>query len=364
MRAKPLRPFILILTLISLTTPLFAQLELPETTIRTTVSEVVVPVTVQNRRGNFVNGLEARDFRLYDNDKLQDITMDVTYSPISMVVAIQCNNDVGGMLPHVQKIGNMLDALVIGQYGEAMLVAFDHRMRVIQDWTNDGEKFSQALEGLWPGSSTSAMIDAVFFGVRQLRRRPADQRRILLLISEVNDKGSEGALRDALREAEFHNVIVYTININRGKAMWTKDPQVRRSSPYPAAATPLPGYAPQTPSSVERLRGQQSMTFIPMIREIFVQTRGLFVPNKAEVFTRYTGGREFGFDGLKDLERALTDLGEELHSQYILSYQPDGNTEKEAGYHEIHVDVNRPNLEVRARQGYWAAARYAQDTDN
>ncbi len=364
MRAIPVRPFILILTLVSLTTALAAQLQLPETTIRTTVSEVVVPVTVQNQNGSFVNGLEARDFRLYDNDKLQDIKMDVTYNPISMVVAIQCSSDVEGMLPNIKKIGNMLDTLVIGQYGEAMLMAFDHRMRVIQDWTNDGAKFNEALDGLHTGSSTGAMIDAVFFGVRQLRRRPVDQRRILLLISEVNDKGSEGELRDALREAEFNNVIIYTININRGKAMLTRTAEAPRQSPFPTATRPAPGFAPQTPDTMARLSGQQSMTFVPIIKEIFVQARGLFVPNKAEVFTRYTGGREYDFDGLKDLEEALTDLGEELHSQYILSYMPNAETEKEAGYHEIHVEVNRPNLDVRARQGYWAAARYPQDTEN
>ncbi len=355
-----MRPITILLSLI-LSPALTAQVELPDTRITTTVSEVVVPVTVVNSNGNFVNGLEAKDFRLYDNEKLQDIRMDVTYNPISMVVAIQRSSDVQGMLPKIEQIGHMLDSLVIGEYGEAKLVAFDHRMTVLQDWTNDGEKFNQALEGMWPGSSTSALIDAVFFGVRELDKRPKDHRRILLLISEVHDKGSEGDLRDALLEAELKNVIIYTINISRGMAMLTKEPRVRRPSPYPQAATPSPGYAPQTPDVTERLRGQQSVNFIPVFKEIFVQARGLFIQNKAEIFTKYTGGREYKFSGLKDLERALTNLGEELHSQYILSYQP--NNPEDAGYHEIMVQVNRPNLEVRAREGYWSAARFPQGTE-
>ena len=53
-------------------------------------------------------------------------------------------------------------------------------------------------------------------------------------------------------------------------------------------------------------------------------------------------------------------LGEELHSQYILSYQP--NDTEDAGYHEIRVEVNRPALEVRARQGYWAAAKFGPES--
>ena len=75
----------------------------------------------------------------------------------------------------------MLEQLVIGEHGEAALLAFDHRMKVIQDFTNDGQKFTEALETLTPGSSTSAVIDSVFEGIRMLRRRPVDRRRILLL---------------------------------------------------------------------------------------------------------------------------------------------------------------------------------------
>jgi VWFA-related protein len=344
---------------------MMAQEELPERTFRTTVSEVVVPVTVTNQAGSFVSGLEAKDFRLYDNEKLQDIQMDVTYSPISMVVAIQRNSGVEGFLPKIKKIGNMLEANVIGESGEAMLVAYDHRMRILQEWTNDGAKFTEALDKMMLGSSTSAMIDAVFFSVRELRKRPATHRRILLMITETRDKGSEGKLKDALTEAEIHNVIIYTVNINRGLAMATKTPTVRRSSPYPVAATtPLPGgggVAPVTPHMNEQLRGQQSMTFVPLVQEIFIQTKALFIPNKAEVFTRYTGGKEFGFTDLSSLERALINIGEELHSQYILTYQP--NNTEEGGYHEIYVDVNRPGLDVRAREGYWAAARFTEDTE-
>lgn len=341
---------------------LTGQQDLPERTFIITTSEVVVPVTVMSPAGSYVSGLQARDFRLYDNEKLQDIRMDETTSPISMVVAIQRNSGVEGMLPKIRRIGNMLETLVIGEYGEAMLLAFDHRIKPIQDWTNDGAKFTAALENVGAGSSTSAMIDTVFQAVRELRKRPPDHRRVLLLIAETRDNGSEGKMRDALIEAEIHNVTIYTVNIDRALAMITKTPTVRQSSPYPVAATPLPGVAPQIPHMSEQLRGQQSMTFVPLIKEIMIQTKALFIPNQAEVFTRYTGGREYGFTDLKSLELALTDLGEELHSQYILTYQP--NNMEEGGYHEIRVDVNRPNLKVRAREGYWAAAKFGANSQN
>jgi hypothetical protein len=54
------------------------------------------------------------------------------------------------------------------------------------------------------------------------------------------------------------------------------------------------------------------------------------------------------------VERAIADIGEELHSQYLLSYNP--NNKIEGGFHKIRVEVNRPNLRVRTRDGYWLAA--------
>lgn len=333
-----------------------AQEELPERVFRAQTNVVLAPVTVTTQGGSYVNGLEAVDFRLYDNRKLQDISMDVSFTPISMVVAIQHNARTESILPKIKKIGNMLEALVIGEQGEAALVAFDHRIRTIQDFTNDGAKFTKALDRLMAGSSSSRVIDASFYSINMLRKRPADRRRILVLISETKDRGSEGRMRDALLEAEFHNVIIYTININRAVTSLTAKAPAPRPSAFPVASRPMPGVGPQTPHTVAQLRGEQSMSFTPVFVEIFSQVKSVFVPNHAEVFTRYTGGREYSFIGLKSLERAVSDLGDELHNQYILSYTP--SNMDEGGYHKIQVQVNRPSLEVRARPGYWMASKY------
>ena len=63
------------------------------------VTEIVVPVTVHDRDGNIVNGIQARDFHLTDNNKDQDITADVSYHPISLAIVIQANAAVEAILP-------------------------------------------------------------------------------------------------------------------------------------------------------------------------------------------------------------------------------------------------------------------------
>lgn len=337
----------------------WSQEDLPEQVFRGGTNVVQVPVTVKDRSGNYVNGLQPLDFHLYDNGKIQRTDLDVEFTPISMVVAIQRSHRTEAVLPQIKKIGPMLDQLVLGDQGEAALLAFDHRIDVIQDWTSNGVEFTQALDKLRPGSQTAVVVDAVMEAVRMLRRRPEDRRKVVLLISETRDRGSEGRMRDTLLEAEFAGVTIYTVNIDRLLTALTnrREPAPPDKFPVAARAPTLPGIAPQTPTEVSRSGIDQTFDFKPIVTEIFTQIHGLFVDNHAEVFTDYTGGREYSFRNLSGLETALTDIGQELHSQYVLSYTP--NNLDEAGYHDITVEVARPGLDVRARPGYWMAYKPA-----
>jgi len=56
----------------------------------------------------------------------------------------------------------------------------------------------------------------------------------------------------------------------------------------------------------------------------------------------------------RSVEKAIDEIGGELHAQYSLSYSP--NKADDYGYHEIEVKVKRPKLTVRARPGYYLAA--------
>ena len=317
------------------------------------VKVVIAPTTVVDRSGNYINGLTIDDFTLYDNGKRQKITADVAFEPLSLIVAVQCSSMLSDVLPKVQRIGTMLDDMVVGQSGEAAVMAFDHRVRVIQDFTTDAGKLQVAMKSINPGSSSSRMIDAVTDSVRMLAKRPDNRRRVLLLISEKRDKASEGRLREALTAAQFANVAIYSIDISHLVAQFTGKAAPMPPDPIPATAQHMPGGAVQTPTTVDNQRNMGNA--IPLFVEIFKGTKSLFVDDTLDVFTRYTGGKEYSFISQKSLEKAVTAVGEELHSQYLLSYNPD-NLE-EGGFHEIKVEVNRPRLEVRTRPGYWVAPR-------
>jgi VWFA-related protein len=320
---------------------------------RTQTNVVIVPTTVRDRNGEVVDGLQLQDFELYDNNKLQKITADVREEPISLVVAVQRSSNITEILPKIQKIGTMLNQLVVGQDGEVAVVGFDHRMQVMQDFTNESEKVSEAMKKMTPGSSNHAVNDAVEFGIRMLKKRPVDRRRVLLLIAEKRDKGSELRLREALTEAQFANVAIYSLDISTVIAALTDKGIPPRPPPIPPEAIYMPGGGTATPTTVDQ--NYYNGNYIPIFVDIFKATKSMFVDDTLDVFTRFTGGREYSFVGEKSLDKAVEGISQELHSQYLLSYSP--NNQSEGGFHDIKVVVNRPKLEVRTRPGYWVAAR-------
>ena len=106
----------------------------------------------------------------------------------------------------------------------------------------------------------------------------------------------------------------------------------------------------ETPTTIS----QNNMgNWAPVIKDIFDMAKGIFITPPLDVFTNYSGGRQYAFKTQRELERAVSDLGEELHSQYLLTYTP--NNPEEAGYHNIVVQVLKPDMKIRARDGYYWA---------
>ncbi len=316
------------------------------------VNYVIAPTTVLDKNGNFVNGLTPANFSLFDNDQRQKIVQDVVFQPISMVVAVQTNSVMEEMLPKVQKMGAVLQTLVLGDSGEMSLIAFDHRVRTIEGFTSDFSRIAEGMKKLTLGASSARLNDAAMEGIRMLRNRPQERRRVLLLITETRDSGSEARAKEVLLEAQFANVLIYTIDISHLMTSLTSRAQPPRPDPIPPEAHHLPTGQASTPTMESQM---QVGNWVPLFVDVFRGVKGIFIDNPAEMYTKWTGGREYGFTTQRSLESAIADLGDELHSQYLLSYAP--TNLKEPGYHTIRVEVNVANLKIRTRPGYWIAGR-------
>jgi Ca-activated chloride channel family protein len=341
--------------ILSLAAPGLAQEEQEAKTFRATVNVVVVPTVVTDRDGRYVVGLKASDFRLLDNDKLQDIKVDEIYQPLSMVMVVQADTAMESVLPRIQKIAPMLTPLVTGQQGEIAIISFDHRIQVLQDFTSDTDKLKEAMSKLKPGGEYSRMKDAIREAARMLSKRSQTNRRVILYIGETRDKSSSGKTREILAELQLHNIMVYTVNVNRLLTTITKKAPPPRPDPIPAGGRHVPPGVANIPTNTANL-GMPTGSVIPLFIEIFKDVRDIFVRNPAEAFTQFTGGREYSFISQRDLETAVQAVGDDIRSQYMISYNP--NNKIEGGFHEIKVLIAREGAErwkVRARPGYWMA---------
>lgn len=319
-----------------------------------TVRAVQAPVTVLDADGSVVNGLNALDFRLYDNGKEQKIFEDVEEHPVSLVVAIQANREMEKILPEIRRTASLYDALISGEDGEIAVIAFDHRIQTLTNFTSDPDQLHAAFskDKLMPGSSTSALNDATMAGINMLRNRPKNRKRILLVIAENRDYGSGLHVRDVLTNAEFNNVVIYTLNVSQVLAQLTSSQLPNRPDTIPPGGQHLANGQVMTPTLDTQLN--QNGNWTPVFKDIFIAAKSLFVPNPLNVYSHYTGAREFPFFTQKGLEQAIDKIGQELHNQYILTYQP--NNPGEAGYHTIRVEVNKPGMKIITREGYWPLA--------
>lgn len=327
--------------------------------IRTTVEYVVAPTLVFDRDGNYVNGIRKDQFRLFDNEKEQNIQVDETFVPISLVIAIQANSHVDGLLPQVKKIGNLIGPLIIGDEGEAAIIAYDSRIRTLQTFTHDPDLITKQVKTIYPGSQSNRLIDAVVDGTRLLATRRKDRRRILMVIGETRDLGSESRAREALIGLQVNNVIFYGVDMSRFLTTLTAPPNPGRPDNNPPAMHSMPGLTPSTPTTVAQATGANAgrAEFIPLMLEIFKDVKAIFVDNPVELFTKGTGGSEFGFHSQRTLEEAIQSVGEQLHSEYTISYSP--NNRMEGGFHKIVVDVTgHPEVKrTQTRPGYWLAPK-------
>jgi VWFA-related protein len=301
-----------------------------DTVIRTTVPLILVPVNVTDRQGKTIDGLAESDFEVLDNGKPVRHSLETTVQPIALVVAVQTSAIAGPALAKVQKIGSMFEPLVVGEGGMAAILTYSDQLKVWQDFTHSADAFTRRMRKieLDGDSRTEArMNDAVIEAVKLFADRPKF-RRVLVVIGESRDRGSQAKLQDAVTSAQSANVTVYPVNYSVYKTSYTSRGEERFDSGRRVYDTD-PGN----------------------LLAVFTEIGRLATQNAGDALAKYTGGEKVSFTKLAGLERVIAKVGEDLHTQYLLSFQAESTESKM--YHAITVSVRRAGAAVRARPGYW-----------
>src|SRR5437867_2273790 len=130
---------------------------IPQNILRVKVSLVTVGVRVTDSRGRDVRGLQARDFSVFDDGQPQTIEF---FSSEAQPITLGILMDRSSSMAYKDKFQRAKDsarALIRTAYdgSEFFYVAFDEYVKLMADFTTDGQHVQSAVEKTELGGGTS-----------------------------------------------------------------------------------------------------------------------------------------------------------------------------------------------------------------
>ena len=296
----------------------------PSETLQLNVNLVDAYFSVRDK-GGFVLGLGKADCQVYEDHKLQTIR-NLTQEknlPLTIGILLDTSGSQQRVLPLEQQSGARFLKQVLTPKDEAFLISFDVNVDLLSDYTNSAPALTRAINQASINTASSSagipgigggpmptrnprgtlLYDAVYLAAHDKLQSQAG-RKILVLLTDGGDQGSQETLKSAEEAAQKANTILYVILI----------------ADHP-----------------------------------FTDTFGTSYSGKAQMeqLARDTGGRviDVGNNGHK-LEDAFDQIQNELRTQYLLSYTP-ANKQADGKYRKLEIDCGK-GLTVQARKGYYA----------
>jgi len=290
-------------------------------TFKSGARNVAVYTTVTDEDGRLVTDLTREDFEVYDNGRLQPITLFASdIQPITLVMMLDRS---GSMKENFSLVEQAAEAFVRRLLPEdkVRIGSFAARIQIDpEDFTNDYEKLIGVLRSELQPAGPTPLWNAVNAAMTALGSQ--DGRRVVLVFTDgvdepMNFKGNNVSHKDAQKRAQEEDVMVYAVGLES-------------LVPYGGRRAPLPG------------RGGLGME-----RRMILQKpdEGL-----AKIAAE-TGGGYFELTRAEDLRRTFSRVADELHRQYALAFEP---TKLDGKSHKLEVRLKRPGMKARARKNYIA----------
>jgi VWFA-related protein len=291
----------------------------PMETLKVNVNLVNVYFSVRDKNG-FITNLHKDDCAIFENKEAQK-TKNFTQEknlPLTIGILLDTSGSQMNVLPLEQQSGAEFLKDVLTPKDEAFLISFDINVNLLADYTNSPREIKRSIDsavintGAGTGSVTgngnprgTLLYDAVFLAANDKLRQEAG-RKILILLTDGGDQGSQETLKTATEAAQKANAIIYVILIaDRGF--------------YSGYGMTFSGDA-----DMERL-------------------------------AKDTGGRviNVGNNG-KKLEEAFQQIQDELRTQYLASYTPT-NPKIDGTFRTLNITCGK-DQKVQTRKGYYAMA--------
>lgn len=304
---------------------------------------VTMPVSVLDRDGRFIAGLQQRDFKIFENGAEQKLEyFQSTEQPFTVVLMIDVSPSTRFQMDEIHQAA-MMFVQQLRQDDKVMVVTFDENVNVLTYPTNDRMQIRRAIETADFGDGTS-LYEAVDQVLNRELTKIQGRKAIVLFTDGVDTTSRRADFDSTLRDAEETDVLVYPIRYdteNGGNGGWGGNQrrggrqQQQRNNNGGILGKILGGIVFGGP--VQMGGGNQGD----------YATGQRYLENLAQ----NSGGRKFEADSLYNLESSFSGIAEELRRQYSIGYYPE-NVGQIGDRKQITIRVQRPNVVVRAKTSY------------
>ena len=304
---------------------LSAQEPQQQPTFRSGASTVAVYATVTDNSGRLVPNLTKDDFEVYDNGKLQPLTLfEAETQPITIAIMLDRSGSMkenfglvnAGAEEFVRKL-LPIDKARIGTF--ATTIHLDP-----EDFTSDKNTLIGILRSDLQTEGPTPLWNAANKAMAALTDQTG--RKVVLLFTDGVDspgnfKTNNVSVMDVVERATREDMMVYAIGLE------SRLPYGRRQSPMAGGFGG--GFGGQSGGGMT----QRPDPGLPKIAE-------------------ETGGGYFELTRVDDLRATFARVADELHQQYALGFEPQ---KLDGKVHKLEVKLKTKGMKARARQNYLAA---------
>jgi Ca-activated chloride channel family protein len=299
-----------------------------EPVFRTGTRTVPVYVTVTDAEGRLVPDLGRDDFEIYDNGKLQ--TISVFASEIQPIMVVMMLDRSGSMVDNFRRVQQAAEQFVtrLLPADKARIGSFSYRVQVDpRTFTNDREELLRILYKELQEPGPTPLWNAVAVGMTGLLHQ--EGRRVVLVFTDGadnpgNDRATNVSLGDLMKRAREEDVMVYAVGLTGRAPMGGMGHRGgyggRGRYPPPPGGGQVTGRAQKPDEGLAKIAAE-------------------------------SGGGYFELESTDDLGASFARVADELHRQYAMGFSPeklDGKT------HKLEVRVKQPGMTARARKSYVA----------
>ena len=308
--------------------------------IRVETNVVTIPVSVLDRDGRFITGLLKEDFQIFENGVEQKIEEFATVQqPFTVILLIDVSPSTAFQIDEIHDAAiTFVDQL--RNEDKVMVIAFDEKVRVLSQPTNNRTTLRNAIRKAQFGDGTS-LYETVDYVITRELQKIQGRKAVVLFTDGVDTTSRRATYQSTVRATEEIDALIYPIRYDTYSQMNSGG---GGNTPYPKRRGSGNVIADILGGILGGGGNVQIGGSVGGSREDY-ETGKRYL----EELARNSGGRKF--EANNDLSAAFSGIAEELRRQYSLGFYPEKIGQK-GERRQIRVRVKRQNVIVRAKDSY------------